>query len=66
VLGQRYYPIPYQVRSGISYIAITYLLVIFVNRLSFTTQLMATAFHLLVIGLFVVGVYAIERKGLKA
>ncbi|MBI3481635.1 MAG: polysaccharide biosynthesis C-terminal domain-containing protein, partial [Bacteroidetes bacterium] len=62
--GQKFYPIPYQVIGGISYIAITYLLAAGVNSISFSNQVAATAFHLLVIGMYCGCIFLLERKEL--
>jgi O-antigen/teichoic acid export membrane protein len=62
--GQKYYPIPYSVISGMSYIFITYALVIGLNLISFSNQIIATAFHTLVILIYCVVVFLIERKEL--
>ncbi|MGC4023376.1 MAG: polysaccharide biosynthesis C-terminal domain-containing protein [Cyclobacteriaceae bacterium] len=63
-LGQKYFPIPYRVISGILYLTFTYGLVVLVNSFSFSNQIIATAFHIVVIGLYVGVVYLVERKNL--
>lgn len=62
ILGQKYYPIPYQVVSGLIYIMITYLLIVGVNSFSFSSQIKATAFHTLVIALYCTCIFLVERK----
>lgn len=65
-LGQRHYPIPYPVSRGLLYIMITIGLVYLVNAITFTSQWMATGFHLASL-VAVVGVFFLaERKGLTA
>lgn len=60
--GQKYYPIPYQVLSGLGYIAITYFLAFGVNSIAFSNQLVATSFHILVIGIYCGFIFFLERK----
>jgi O-antigen/teichoic acid export membrane protein len=64
--GQKYYPVPYQLASTMSYIAGTYLLVIVINSIIFPNQVLATACHIGIIVAYCAGVYLIERKGLLA
>ncbi|GHN00456.1 polysaccharide biosynthesis protein [Cytophagales bacterium WSM2-2] len=64
LIGQKYYPIPYQVLSGISYITLTYLLIVAVNSFSFSNQIQATAFHTLIIVIYCGFIFLIERKKL--
>jgi O-antigen/teichoic acid export membrane protein len=62
--GQKYYPIPYRVMSGIAYITITYLLAIGLNSISFSNQIMATAVHSTIITMYCGAVFLIEKKEL--
>lgn len=62
--GQKYFPMPYQVLSGVSYIAITYLLAVGVTSIAFSSQIVATSFHLLVIGIYCGCIFLLERKAL--
>ncbi|MGC3947452.1 MAG: polysaccharide biosynthesis C-terminal domain-containing protein, partial [Chryseolinea sp.] len=52
IMGQRYYPVPYKVIPDMAYIVITALLVWFVNRMDFDSQVLNTAFHF---GVIVIG-----------
>lgn len=60
-LGQRYYPIPYRVVADATYIFVTYLIVIFVNRLTFDSLWISAAVHALILVLFLGVVYLLER-----
>jgi hypothetical protein len=62
--GQKYFPVPYQLTSGFLYITITYLLVIAVNSMTFSSQIIATACHLAVIVGCSGVAFVIERKEL--
>lgn len=65
VLGQRYYPIPYQVMKGMIYIAFTMALVYAVNAIEIENQFAATGFHMAIILAYLIGIYLIEGKGLR-
>ena len=62
VTGQRYYPIPYQVGSGLVYIGLSMALAYGVNAVTIDHQIAATAFHILVLVVFAGCVYAIEGR----
>jgi O-antigen/teichoic acid export membrane protein len=61
-LGQRYYPIPYNVSRGMAYILGTTLLVYIVNSITIESQFLAILFHATILGLYVLVVYLLERK----
>jgi len=61
VLGQRFYPIPYTLVKGLGYIIITTVLVYCTNAVEFSTQWMATGFHILVILVYLLIIYLLER-----
>ena len=63
-LGQKYYPIPYHVVRALAYIIITTVLVYGVNLFVFNSQLVATLFHTIVMVIYAVVVYRIERDEL--
>jgi len=65
ILGQKYYPIPYKAFKDSLYIIVTCLLVFLVNRFYIPNQFTATAFHLFVILMFIVGILLIEKIKLK-
>ncbi len=64
LLGQKYYPIPYKIKSELALIAATMILVYSVSYISISNQWLATTFHLFVVVLFVGIIYLIERKSL--
>lgn len=66
LLGQRFYPIPYNITKGVLYITVTLAIVYAVNAIDFERQVLATAFHLSVIVVYLVIVYLLERKELLA
>jgi O-antigen/teichoic acid export membrane protein len=63
--GQKYYPIPYRIKAGLTYITATFMLVYLVNAVVLPTQWMATTFHVLVIVAYVFVLYLLERDDLK-
>lgn len=66
VFGQKYFPIPYKLGNATAYILITLLLVYAVNEIHFSQQFVATFFHAIVVALYVIVVYIIERRSLKS
>ena len=64
ILGQKFYPIPYQMINSLLYVAFTLALVYAVNAVSIPDQLLATGFHLAVILVYLIVIYLIERKDL--
>lgn len=62
VLGQKFYPIPYDIGKSVAYIGVTLLIVYGVNAIHIEDQLVATGFHALVIGIYLAGIYLLERK----
>lgn len=60
-LGQRTYPVPYRVRAGIVYITFSFVLVYLVNAVRIQNQLGATAFHTLVLCVFIYSIFRIEK-----
>ncbi len=65
-LGQKFYPIPYNVGKSLGYILITTILVYAVNGVVLPDQWLATAFHAGVFLIYVAVVYLIEKKGLRS
>ncbi|MBS1491495.1 MAG: oligosaccharide flippase family protein [Bacteroidetes bacterium] len=61
-LGQRYFPIPYTIWIDACYVAGTYLLVMVIQALAFSSQIIATVIHSLVIVLFLLFVYVAEQN----
>ncbi len=64
-LGQKYLPIPYAIGKSLGYIGITILITYVVRELDFSSQWIATAFHTLVMVIFIGCIYLIEWKNLK-
>lgn len=62
IAGQRFYPVPYQVGSGLAYILVTLALLYGVNAVTIHNQIFAFLFHSAVILLYLIGVYFIERR----
>lgn len=65
VTGQKHYPIPYKITQGLAYVALTVTIVYSINLLEISNQVLATAFHILVIVSFVGSIYFFERKNLR-
>jgi O-antigen/teichoic acid export membrane protein len=65
ILGQKYYPIPYNVGKSLAYIILTTALLYGINSIVIENQIMATGFHGLVILGYLFIVYSIEKKGLR-
>jgi O-antigen/teichoic acid export membrane protein len=65
ILGQKYYPIPYNIGKSLAYITITTLLVYVVNFVPIESQWAATSFHLVVILIYLIVVYIIEKKHIR-
>jgi O-antigen/teichoic acid export membrane protein len=64
VLGQKYYPIPYKVGAGLSYIASAAVLAFLLWDFYFVNQWVTSAFHFAVLGAYVAMVYWIEKPRL--
>jgi O-antigen/teichoic acid export membrane protein len=62
LLGQKYYPIPYNVAKSMAYVAVTFAIVYAVNLVSINDQWLATTFHAIVIVAYVLVIYLLERK----
>ena len=65
-LGQKFYPIPYNVGKSLGYILITTILVYVVNGVVLEDQWLASGFHAGVFLIYVAVVYLIEKKGLRS
>ncbi|MFD1000559.1 lipopolysaccharide biosynthesis protein [Ohtaekwangia kribbensis] len=65
VLGQKFYPIPYRVTAGLAYIFITIAIVYIVRSITIENQWIATGFHALVIGVYLIIVFLLERKSFR-
>jgi O-antigen/teichoic acid export membrane protein len=65
ILGQKYYPIPYKVIKGLAYIIFTTLLVYLINSIFIENQWVATGFHIMIVLIYLIVVYLIEKKTLR-
>lgn len=65
LLGQKFYPIPYNTAGGLVYIVCTITIVYVVYNINISVQWMATVFHSAVILAYLVVVFLIERRGLR-
>ncbi len=65
VLGQRFYPIPYNLGKMLFYIGVALVLVYGTTAITISNQLLATTFHLAIVLLFLAIAYLIERRDLK-
>lgn len=66
VLGQKFYPIPYSVGRDLFYIAGTTTLVYVVNAIVITDLWLASSFHMGIIAIYLLAIYLVEKRGLKA
>lgn len=64
-LGQLFYPIPYNLGKVLAYVVITLAIVYGVNAIEIPNQVMATAFHLGVILVYLLLIYIVERRELN-
>jgi len=64
LIGQRYYPIPYDIVKDLAYIICTYSIILAVSSISFASLWANVGFHSVVIILFCGVVFLIERKNL--
>lgn len=63
--GRRYLAIPYNVGTNLLYILITALVVYAVNSISISNTWVASTFHIVVVALFVLVVFLVERKSFR-
>lgn len=66
LLGQKFYPIPYNIPKSLAYIIVTTLLVYAVNAVLIEQQYLATTFHVIVLLAYLTIVYFIEKKDLRS
>jgi O-antigen/teichoic acid export membrane protein len=64
VLGNKYYPIPYDLKSAAIYILSAGIFIYLAMNISISNQIMATAFHLFLCLIFAVLVFIIEKPKL--
>ena len=61
LLGQKFYPIPYSLIKSLAYILVTTLLVYGVNAFIIPNPWIATGFHFLIIALYLLLIYFLEK-----
>ena len=66
VLGQKFYPIPYNIPKAFAYIVVTTLLVYAVNSVFIDDKFIAAIFRAIVLLAYVAVAYLIEKKDLRA
>jgi O-antigen/teichoic acid export membrane protein len=66
ILGQKYYPIPYNVVKSLGYIILTTALAYAVSFLSIENQWAATSFHAFILIAYLFIIYLVERKDLRS
>lgn len=64
LLGNKHYPIPYKVKTGLAYISGTTLLTYGVMQVAIADQFLATGFHIFVMAVFVAVVFLLEKEDL--
>lgn len=64
-LGEKFYPIPYDVRSAVGYVAAAGLLIWLSSLVEIPNLWVAVPFHLALCGLFVSGIAWVERDSLR-
>jgi O-antigen/teichoic acid export membrane protein len=62
ILGQKYFPVPYNVGKAAAYIISTLLIIYATNAIHFEKQIAATLFHVLVIAAYIVLIFFVERN----
>lgn len=66
VLGNKYYPIPYDLSAALGYIGAAGLLIYLASLLRFDNQWLTTGLHFLLCALYLSGIYLAERKVLAS
>ena len=64
-LGQKFYPIPYNIIPSLIYLMITLFMIYSINLIEFADQVVATGFHFLIIVVCIGLTYLFERKNLR-
>lgn len=65
VIGQKYFPIPYDILRSVGYIVATVALVYGVNAVVISNAWLALTFHAVVIIIYLLGVFFLEKEGLR-
>jgi hypothetical protein len=65
VLGQKYFPIPYNFLKNLAYIVGTIGIIYVVNLVELDSQWLVTAFHAVVILVYLSVIYLLERSYLR-
>ena len=62
LLGQRHYPVPYNIKSAFGYISSAGVLIYFVTRIHFDSLWLSIPYHFILLILYTAGVVIVERK----
>jgi O-antigen/teichoic acid export membrane protein len=65
LLGQRFYPIPYQVGKSLLYIVVTTALAYGVNAITWTNPWISSGFHATVFVVYLFAIYLVEKDAFK-
>ncbi|MBX2941845.1 MAG: polysaccharide biosynthesis C-terminal domain-containing protein [Cyclobacteriaceae bacterium] len=65
LIGQKYYPIPYNITRGLAYILLAFFLVVLSKQITTSSQSMTTVFHIVLMLVFAIVAYLVERKKFK-
>jgi O-antigen/teichoic acid export membrane protein len=60
-IGQKYYPIPYKMMTGFGYILFAVALIYISSIVSIDGQIMSTGFHVVLMMIYVIVAYLLER-----
>ncbi len=65
LLGQRFYPIPYNVTRSLVYIVVTVAIIYLVGLVTFENQWLATSFHIAIMLAYIFTLYLLEKDRFK-
>lgn len=65
LIGQRFYPVPYRVKSGLGYIAGTSILTYLILQIQIESLFLASSFHFLLILIYILVIFLLEKKNIK-
>jgi len=65
LLGQRFYPIPYNVTRSLGYIVVTVAIIYVVGLVTIENQWLATSFHAAIMLAYVFTLYFLEKERFK-
>jgi O-antigen/teichoic acid export membrane protein len=64
-LGEKHYPIPYDVKSALGYLAVGSFLILALNQIKLDGFWLDTLFNCFILGIFTAGIYVLEIKILR-